>query len=180
MMRLSMTASMVAARYKRHAERKAASSTLQPDLSARNRSSIRQQRRKWNPMISIAASKWSTSRLMSRNHSSGFSPSGRVVSRRWMTDIGTGSVPGTIDGRSKRRKRTLTHACRLLRAGRAYLRLELGRSVRRSISISSWPPESWLRNAANSFGAPFSRMRLCLARTSTSTRQIRRCSSNRS
>ena len=43
-MRHAMTASMVAARCKRHAERKAVSSTLQPDLSTRKRSSIRRRR----------------------------------------------------------------------------------------------------------------------------------------
>ena len=42
-MRHAMTASMVAVRCKRHAERNAASSTLQPNLSTRNRSSIRQR-----------------------------------------------------------------------------------------------------------------------------------------
>ena len=49
-----------------------------------------------------------------------------------------------------------------------------------SISISTCPQGSALRIVANSFEAPFPRQRSCFARTSTSVRCKRRCSSNSS
>ena len=65
-----------------------------------------------------------------------------------------------------------------MRAGRACLPLDLRRALRRSISISTCPSAAPARMAANSFGAPLARQRSWWARTSTSTRFRRRCSSN--
>ena len=41
----------------------------------------------------------STRTLVSRNHSTGFSPSGGALSRTWTTETATGSSPGTMAGR---------------------------------------------------------------------------------
>ena len=54
-------------------------------------------------------------------------------------------------------------ALRRRTAGRAGLRLDLGRSLTRAMSISAYPSAGALCSAANSFGRPSPRRRSCLA-----------------
>ena len=79
-----------------------------------------------------------------------------------------------------RRNRSSQVARRFSRAGRAFLRLDFGRAVSPSISTSIRPSGSPAFIVANSFGFPFASTLSCLARTSSSTRGRRRCTSNSS
>ena len=87
-----MTILMAMARSSRSAVWCCNSSTLQPDLSTRKYSSMR-QRRAYHCRMRMASSALLTRNVVSRNHSSGSAAGGGCSSRTWTTHRVTGSLP---------------------------------------------------------------------------------------
>ena len=94
-----MTAWMVSARLEPLGAVKRRDARPGIPTSAPGRSPPRASAADSSPMVSTAVSVLSTSRLVSRNHSTAGSPGGGAVSRTWTVDSATGSAPAMVGRR---------------------------------------------------------------------------------
>ncbi len=175
--RQAITALIVTARSIRCPVRCPRYSTLQPDLSIRCQSSMRQRSRYHSSTCSASASD-ATGNVVSRNHSNASTPSGAARSHTCTSCIRSAASPRAGAGNSTVCQRNSACAVRAARSALADCRRVPRRAELRCTLISNWPPTGCARMCSNSFGRGAPRTRLCLARTSNSTPSSRRCSAN--